>query len=126
MTKAHTDGQTNRKKNVVDMEDLLHEFLPMAYDKLAGKIAYQMSLSPDTVKYSYLLMFMAEKIIWMDKHGIVYLSEKDPEPEHKPELPDGLKPNPHLEPDPESLAEYAKKHPRKPEQPENKESKESP
>jgi hypothetical protein len=34
-------------------------------------------------------------------------------------LPDGLKPNPYGEPDAESLAEYAKKHPHK----ENKEQK---
>lgn len=126
MTKANTDGQSNRKKNVIDIEDLLDTLLPMQYDKLAGIIAYEMNLSPDTVKYSFLSMFMAKKIIWMDRHRIVYLSEKDPEPEQKPELPEGLKPNPHVEPDAESLAEYAKKHPRKPEQPENQVPKESP
>jgi len=78
LTRNHTEGQTNRKMNVIDIEDLLHELLPEAYDILAGKIAFKMSLCPDTVKYSYLSMFMAEKIIWMDKHGIVYLTEKTP------------------------------------------------
>lgn len=83
--KPHTDGQTNRQKNVVDIEDLLIELLPMQFDKLVGIIAYKMGLSPDTVKYSYLSMFRNVGFIWMDRHGVVFLTAKTPKPKEDSE-----------------------------------------
>lgn len=41
------------------------------------------------------------------------LKIKNSATQQNPKLPYGLKPNPHIEPDQESLVEYAKKHPKK-------------
>jgi hypothetical protein len=53
-----TKGQQNRKQIVEKIEDALPKYCPNTLDKLADFIAYEFYLSPYTVRYTYLPMFV--------------------------------------------------------------------
>jgi|GEM_PF-2450996 hypothetical protein len=94
-----TKGQEHRYEIRVAIEQDLAEFCPDTIDNLASRIAYKENLTPDTVKYNYLKMF---KIIGFiipcgdGKYNLAKIEEK----------------NHTADSGTESLAEYAKKHPR--------------
>lgn len=73
------------------------------------------------LRHGYLKYVGESKYSGKAVYNFTNSQEQGTQPQ-KPELPEGLKPNPHLEPDPESLLEHAKKHPHKPEQPKQPEN----
>jgi hypothetical protein len=52
-----TRGQQNRKEIRQRMESLLPKFCPDTFSGLANSLAYELNLTPDTIKYNYLNMF---------------------------------------------------------------------
>lgn len=74
-----TRGQTSRKIIRMEIEKNLAKYLPMEYSKLANLIAYDYNLSPYTVRYTYLPMFLDAGIIQVGSDGKVYLTQKGEE-----------------------------------------------
>jgi len=53
-----TKGQSNRKQIRETIESHLSDYCPDVLDRLADRIAYDYNLSPYTVRYTYLPMFI--------------------------------------------------------------------
>jgi hypothetical protein len=92
-----TKGQEHRHEIRVAIEEDLVEFCPDTKDNLACKIAYKENLTPDTVKYNYLKMFITIGYIVPCGNGKYNLSRTE-----KQNITDDK---------PETLVEYTKKHP---------------
>ena len=72
-----TQGQKNRKNIQDTLEPKLSEFCPNSLDKMANLIAYKFHLSPYTVRYSYLPMFIDAGILELcNGNGCYALSDK--------------------------------------------------
>jgi hypothetical protein len=74
-----TRGQTNRGNIRKAMENLLPKYLPNPLDALADYLAYELNLSPDTVKYTYLPMLVRLKILIPCGNDQYDLPENHPE-----------------------------------------------
>jgi hypothetical protein len=87
-----TKGQVNRKNIRMTIENSLSRYCPNELDRMANLIAYDFNLSPYTVRYTYLPMFI-DKGILVNNNGKFVLavevqqqqvkSEKKPEKEKK-------------------------------------------
>jgi hypothetical protein len=71
-----TRGQTSRKIIRTEIENSLGKYLPAEYSKLANIIAYDFNLSPYTVRYTYLPMFLDAGIIELGQDGLIHLTLK--------------------------------------------------
>jgi len=71
-----TRGQTSRKIIRTEIENSLGKYLPAEYSKLANLIAYDFNLSPYTVRYTYLPMFLDAGVIEHGQDGLIHLTEK--------------------------------------------------
>lgn len=73
-----TKGQVARKAIREIIEANLSKYSPNTIPKMANLIAYDYNLSPDTVRYCYLPMFIDRGIlILMDKNGIYSVAEPE-------------------------------------------------
>jgi hypothetical protein len=71
-----TRGQTSRKLIRQEIERSLQRYLPADVSKLANLIAYDFNLSPFTVRYTYLPMFLDAGVIEHGQDGLIHLTEK--------------------------------------------------
>jgi hypothetical protein len=55
---TNTDGQGKRVRNEIAIEETLKQLLPMEYDDLIAHLSYRMHLCPDTIKYSFLKVYL--------------------------------------------------------------------
>jgi hypothetical protein len=58
------------------MEGSLSKYCPNTFSRMAYLIAYDYNLTPDTVKYNYLTMFIENGILTHTENGLLDLSEK--------------------------------------------------
>jgi hypothetical protein len=73
-----TRGQVARKQIRETIEANLSKYSPNTIPKMANLIAYDYNLSPDTVRYCYLPMFIDKGIlILVDKNGIYNVAEPE-------------------------------------------------
>jgi hypothetical protein len=58
------------------------------YDNAVLRLAFKFNLAPDTIKYSYMPIFVEMKMISIDKEYKIHVGKvtKDPNPEMKPYL----------------------------------------
>jgi len=71
-----TKGQLNRRSIREKMESELEKYCPNTISRMANLIAYDFNLAPDTVKYSYLFMFISKGILYGKEDGIYYLDSE--------------------------------------------------
>lgn len=71
-----TKGQQNRKQIRQQIEATFEKYCPNTLEKLADYIAYEFNLSPYTVRYTYLPMFITVGILEFNDEGMVDLSAK--------------------------------------------------
>ena len=71
-----TRGQTSRKNIQQSLLNVLDKYSPNFYRKMANLIAFDFHLSPDTVKYRYLDMFLDNGILEYDSEGFLVLTAK--------------------------------------------------
>ena len=64
-----TKGQDNRKNIRKTMESRLPEYCPNSLDRVANLIAYDFNLSPYTVRYTYLPMFIDKGVLTLCEDG---------------------------------------------------------
>jgi hypothetical protein len=64
-----TKGQVSRRNIREAVENALPNYCPNEYRRMACLIAYDFNLSPDTVKYRYLDMFIEKGILKNDGNG---------------------------------------------------------
>jgi hypothetical protein len=69
-------GQQNRKNIRMAVEHSLSNYCPNTYNRMANLIAYDFNLCPDTVKYSYLSMFIEAGILEYNHDNQLDLSAK--------------------------------------------------
>jgi hypothetical protein len=69
-------GQQIRRNIRSAMEGQLHKYCPNMFSKMANLIAYDFNLTPDTVKYNYLNMFIENGILIHTNNGELDLSAK--------------------------------------------------
>lgn len=69
-------GQQIRRNIRQEMESQLHKYLPNTFSVLSYRLAYDFNLTPDTVKYNYLIMFIANGILERTEDGLLDLSAK--------------------------------------------------
>jgi hypothetical protein len=69
-------GQQNRKNIRMAVEHSLLKYCPNTYNRMANLIAYDFNLCPDTVKYSYLSMFIEAGILEYNHDNQLDLSAK--------------------------------------------------
>jgi hypothetical protein len=82
-----TKGQTNRKRIMGEMINKLPEYEGFLYDNTILELAYEFNLAPDTIKYSYMQIFIQRKIISLDEKYMIHIGkEYKPLPEMKPYL----------------------------------------
>jgi hypothetical protein len=78
-----TKGQQNRESIKEKMESELKEYCPNTIPRMANLIAYDFNLAPDTVRYSYLFMFISKGILYKTSNGLydvnTELTKKDSE-----------------------------------------------
>lgn len=73
-----TKGQINRRNIREAVENALPDYCPNEYRRMACLIAYDFNLSPDTVKYRYLDMFIEKGILKNDGKGtLVYVGKTE-------------------------------------------------
>lgn len=71
-----TKGQQNRKEIHQSIEGSLAKFCPNTLDKIANLIAYDLYLSPYTVRYTYLPMFVDVGVLEPVGNSVYDLSAK--------------------------------------------------
>ena len=71
-----TKGQQNRKEIHERILFLLSKYTPNTLDKIANLIAFDLYLSPYTVRYTYLPMFVDVEVLEPCGDGIYNLSAK--------------------------------------------------
>jgi len=71
-----TRGQISRKMIRTEIERRLPQYLPNPISKVANLIAYDLNLSPFTVRYNYLSMLLDAGIIAFGDDGQIHLTEK--------------------------------------------------
>lgn len=71
-----TRGQQARKNIKLTMIGQLSKYCPNTFHKMAMLIAYEMNLTPDTVKYNYLSMFVENGILEYNSDNLLVLSAK--------------------------------------------------
>ncbi len=69
-------GQQIRKNIRSAMESSLYRYCPNTFHRMANLIAYDFNLTPDTVKYNYLNMFLEARILVYTENGEIDLSTK--------------------------------------------------
>jgi hypothetical protein len=82
-----TRGQQNRREIRRQIESHLGNYCPNTLDKLANLIAYDFNLSPYTVRYTYLPMYVDAGILESCGDGKYTLTEKGKNLKHREELP---------------------------------------
>jgi hypothetical protein len=83
-----TKGQQSRKAIQQSMIASLPKYCPIGIDKLADFIAYEFHMSPYTIRYTYLPMFITVGILEEVGNGYVRVSEKGNEAISRGELTD--------------------------------------
>lgn len=71
-----TRGQQNRKRIKEQVEHALSKYCPNPFNRMANLIAYDFNLCPDTLKYSYLPMFLDAGILEYNNDNMLILSAK--------------------------------------------------
>jgi hypothetical protein len=71
-----THGQQNRKRIREQIEHVLGKYCPNTFNKMANLIAYDFNLCPDTLKYSYLPMWIDVGILEVNSDNLYVLSAK--------------------------------------------------
>jgi hypothetical protein len=74
-----TKGQTRRKQIRETIESNLSRYCPDTIDRLADRIAYDYNLSPYTVRYTYLPMFITVGVLKSLGNGVYSTTEPSPE-----------------------------------------------
>jgi len=69
-------GQIIKKNITKAMEGQLHKYVPNPFNRMANLIAYEFNLTPDTVRYNYLNMFIENGILIHTNNGELDLSAK--------------------------------------------------
>ena len=87
-TSESTKGQANRKRIMGEMINDLPNYDGMNYDNAVLRIAFKFNLAPDTVKYSYIPIFIEMKMMSIDKEYKIHIGNYTPEinPEMEPYL----------------------------------------
>jgi hypothetical protein len=71
-----TQGQQNRKEIRQQIESVLKKYVPETLSGMANLIAYDFNLSPYTLKYNYIPMFIKVGILEYDGDNLLVLSAK--------------------------------------------------
>ena len=71
-----TRGQQARKNIQITMLGVLSKYCPNTFQKMANLIAFDFNLTPDTVRYNYLSMFIDAGILEYDNNRMLILSAK--------------------------------------------------
>jgi hypothetical protein len=69
-------GQQIRKNIRLGIEQALSKYCPNTISRMANLIAYDFNLSPDTLRYNYLPMFIDAGILELDQDNLYTLSAK--------------------------------------------------
>ena len=80
-------GQQIRKNIRLGIEQALAKYCPNTIPKMANLIAYDFNLSPDTLRYNYLPMFIDAGILELNQYSLYALSAKG---QHLQTTEDGL------------------------------------
>jgi hypothetical protein len=80
-------GQQIRKNIRLAIEQALAKYCPSTISKMANLIAYDFNLSPDTLRYNYLPMFVDAGILELNQDNLYALSAKG---KHLQTTEDGL------------------------------------
>jgi hypothetical protein len=80
-------GQQIRKNIRLAIEHSLAKYCPNTIPKMANLIAYDFNLSPDTLRYNYLPMFIDAGILELNQDNLFDLSAKG---KHSQPIEDGL------------------------------------
>jgi hypothetical protein len=83
-----TKGQSNRKRIMSEMINDLPNYNNLNYDNAVLRLAYKFNLAPDTIKYSYIPIFIEMKMMSIDKEYKIHIGKNIPDinPEMKPYL----------------------------------------
>jgi hypothetical protein len=71
-----TKGQRARKNIQLTIIGQLSKYCPNTFSKMANLIAFDFNLTPDTVRYNYLSMFIDAGILEYDKDRMLVLTAK--------------------------------------------------
>jgi len=71
-----TKGQINRRNIREKMESELEKYCPNTISRMANLIAYDFNLAPDTVKYSYLFMFISKGILYKTNDCLYHVNSE--------------------------------------------------
>jgi hypothetical protein len=69
-----TRGQQARKNIQISILGVLRKYCPNTYSKMANLIAFDFHLTPDTVRYNYLSMFIDAGILEYNSDQMLVLS----------------------------------------------------
>jgi hypothetical protein len=69
-------GQQIRKNIRLGIEQALSRYCPNTISRMANLIAYDFNLSPDTLRYNYLPMFIDAGILELNQDSLYALSAK--------------------------------------------------
>ena len=88
-----TKGQVNRKTIRATIEKTLSRYCPNEIERMANLIAYDFNLSPYTVRYTYLPMFIDKGILVFNGEKYDLAVKSDVKEKKKPEKNAGEKQN---------------------------------
>lgn len=71
---------------MIEMVNDLPEYDGLLYDNAVLRLAYKFNLAPDTIRYSYLPIFIEIKIIRIDESNIMHVNKQKKNYRDKEEL----------------------------------------
>lgn len=70
-----TRGQVNRQRIRIEMINKLPDYEGMPFDNAILELAWEFDLAPDTIRCSYMPMFIQKKLVHIDSKNIFHASK---------------------------------------------------
>lgn len=71
-----TKGQVRRRNIREEMESELGKYCPNPLNRMINLIAYDFNLAPDTVRYSYVYMFISKGILYKTNDCLYHVNSE--------------------------------------------------
>lgn len=81
---TNTRGQANRNNNMKEVKEHLARFCPDKPQHVINLVAGEMNMAPDTIRYSFLPILLAQGYVQHGEDGLLYYNINKVDPSRNP------------------------------------------
>jgi hypothetical protein len=81
---TNTRGQANRNNNMKEVKEHLAKFCPDKPQHVINLVAGEMNMAPDTIRYSFLPILLAQEYVHHGEDGLLYYNSEKADPSRNP------------------------------------------